>query len=62
MGPDAADSLLCRPLIGSVLQARLDLNTTAEIKTKTDDNGKVSLAVGDCSNPPGSLKFTLLNG
>lgn len=60
--PDAADSLLCRPLTGSLLKLAVKLNITAELLTVKDGQGETHLVLGDCTHSPGSLKISLLNG
>lgn len=61
-GPDAADYLLFRPLLGSLLKVSVKLNITAEVFTVTDDEQKTHLVVGDCTHSPGNLQITLLDG
>jgi hypothetical protein len=54
--------LLCRPLVGSLLELAVKLNITAELLAMRDNQGRVHLVLGDCTHSPGSLKIFLLNG
>lgn len=62
VGPDAADSLLCRPLVGNIIEVNVDLNITGEILAERNEAGNVHLVIGDCSHSPSMIKVTLLNG
>ncbi|KAM5220170.1 BPI fold-containing family A member 1 isoform 1-T2 [Hipposideros larvatus] len=50
------------PLVGSLLKAKMDLNITSQVLAVTNELGKIHLVVGDCTNSPGSLDVTVLNG
>lgn len=61
-GPDAADYLLFRPLLGNLVKVSVKLNITAEVLTVTDEEQKVHLVVGDCTHSPGNVEISLLDG
>ncbi|XP_054429411.1 BPI fold-containing family A member 1 [Pteronotus mesoamericanus] len=51
------------PLIKKrLLNLSVKLNTTVELAPVKDENGTVHLVLGDCTQPPGKLDITVLDG